>query len=135
MSKVDPQTIDAANGGNIDAILKLKSLAEDGDTQATDALEKLYWDGNKEHAVGTVVIREGVTTLANDAFMYCDKLKKVILPDSLISIADGADGYGEPFPIFAGVLIFPVFSRSIRSTRRILRLHKLNRNKISGRRD
>ena len=108
MSKVDPQTIDAASGGNIDAILKLKSFAKDGDTQAIDALEKLYWDGNKEHAVGTVVIREGVTTLANDAFMYCDKLKKVILPDSLISIADG---YCKPLSIISGVLpFFPFFT-------------------------
>ena len=66
--------IKLANKDDVDAILKLKDFAKEGDTQAIDALEKLYWDGNKEHAGGTVVIREGVTSLDNREFIYCEKL-------------------------------------------------------------
>jgi len=74
-----------AKQGDVDAILYLKKFLKEGQA----VLESLYYDGNKEHAVGTVVVREGVTSLDNKAFMNCDKLEKVILPDSLISIDDG----------------------------------------------
>ena len=43
---------------------------------------------NKERAVGTVVVSEGVTSIKVDEFAYCDKLEKVILPEGLISIDD-----------------------------------------------
>ena len=66
--------IESANKGDVNSILKLKDFAKDGNEKAKDALEKLYWDGNKEHAVGTVVIREGVTSLDNREFIYCEKL-------------------------------------------------------------
>ncbi len=49
--------IESANKGDVDAILKLKEFVKDGNKKAKNALEKVYWDSNKEHAVGTVVIR------------------------------------------------------------------------------
>ena len=87
----NPETfIDKANKGDVDAILKLKDFAKDGNKKAKDALEKLYWDGNKEHAVGTVVIRDGITKIDADSFRGCKKLEKIVLPDSLTEIGAGA---------------------------------------------
>ena len=69
--------IELAKKGDVDAILKLKNFAKDGNEKAKNALEKLYWDGNKDHAVGTVVIRDGVTSIGERAFKGCTALKKI----------------------------------------------------------
>ena len=53
---------------------------------------KLY-DGNKEHAVGEIFIREGTTEITNSEFNNCKKLEKIILPDSVTSIGDWAFNY------------------------------------------
>lgn len=55
--------------------------------------KKLYWDGNKEHAVDTVVIRDGITEIEYKSFEGCEKLEKIILPEGLTSI-DGYAFYG-----------------------------------------
>ncbi len=70
-------TIDLANKGDVDAILQLKELAKEGNAKAKAALEKLYWDGNKDHAVGTVILREGITKIDNWTFDGCTALKKL----------------------------------------------------------
>ena len=53
--------IESANKGDVDAILKLKEFAKDGDIDAQNALKNLYWDGNKAHAVGIIILRDGIT--------------------------------------------------------------------------
>ena len=73
-----PETfIDKANKGDVDAILKLKDFAKDGNEKAKDALEKLYWDGKKEHAVGAVIVRDGLTSIGKSAFIGCTLLEKI----------------------------------------------------------
>ncbi len=87
----NPETfIDKAKKGDVDAILKLKEFEKEGNETAKDALEKLYWDGNKEHAVGTVVIRDGLTSIGNGAFEGCKSLKEIVVPEGLSSIGERA---------------------------------------------
>ena len=78
--------LNKAKAGDIPAILELKKLAKAGDTEAKAVLEKLYYDGNKEHAVGTVVLREGITEVEESAFKECKNLEEIVLPDSLTGI-------------------------------------------------
>ena len=82
--------IELANKGDVDTILQLKELAKEGNDKAKDALEKLYWDSNKETAVGTVVLREGITRIKDFEFKECKRLEKIVLPDSLTAIGNGA---------------------------------------------
>ena len=82
--------IEKANAGDVPAILELKKFAKEGYASAKDALEKLYYDDNKENAKGTVVLREGLTSIAEKVFDYCSSLKETILPESLTSIGNYA---------------------------------------------
>ena len=77
--------IEAAQSGNVDAILKLKKLSADN-THAKKVLKALYYDDNKNHAVGTVVLRDDLTVIEYAAFLDCTNLEKIVLPESLISI-------------------------------------------------
>ena len=91
-----PSIIELAQKGDVDAILKLKEFAKSRYTKAkyvlevNYALEKLYWDGTKDHAVGTVVIRDGITEIERNSFKGCKKLEKIVLPDSLTYIGGWA---------------------------------------------
>lgn len=93
-----------ANEGDVDAILQLKFFAEQAHKLASifqklekvsqeifnesqAVLEKFYYDGNKEHAVGTIILREGITEIKDEEFKGCKKLEKVILPESLTYIS------------------------------------------------
>ena len=68
----------------------MKELSKSGDIDAQNALEKLYWDGDKAHAVGTVVIRDGVTSIGERVFEYCSSLTEIKLPDSVTYIGNNA---------------------------------------------
>ena len=48
------------------------------------------WDNSK---IKKLIIREGVTEIGNDAFMYADALTEVYLPESLKTIGDRGFGY------------------------------------------
>ena len=87
--RTDPYLIQKAKDGDPLAILELKRLAREGKSDAQAALESLYYDGNREHAVGTVVLREDVTKL-EERFWHCDNLKTIVLPDDLIFIPNMA---------------------------------------------
>lgn len=78
--------IESAHLGDVDSILQLKKLSKEADTQAKVALEMLYYDGNKGHAVGTIVLRDDLTVIEYEAFLDCNELEKIILPDDLKSI-------------------------------------------------
>ena len=67
--------IESAKKGDVDVILKLKSFAK---------------DGNEEHTVGTVVVRDGTTYIGDDAFFSFTSLTKIILPDDLKLIGKDA---------------------------------------------
>ena len=54
-----PKGIFGASNGEVSAILKLKKLARKN-IQSKKALEKLYYDGQKENAVGTLILRDGL---------------------------------------------------------------------------
>ena len=47
----------------------------------------------EEPRVTKVVIPDGVTSIGDDAFWWCDKLTSVIIPDSVTSIGDSAFAY------------------------------------------
>ncbi len=69
------------------AIKELEKLAQ----QINRVLDKKsYYDGNREHAVGTVILRDGVTKIEDRAFKDCTRLEKVILPDSVTEIGKNA---------------------------------------------
>ena len=84
------EIIKLAQSGNVNEILQLKQLSADGNEQATSALENLYYDGDKSHAVGTVVLRDDLETIEAHSFRGNTDLKTVILPESLKTIGDGA---------------------------------------------
>lgn len=46
-------------------------------------------------SIKTVVIDEGVTTIAGDAFGFCGNITNVSLPDSIVSLGNGAFEYCE----------------------------------------
>lgn len=82
-----------ANEGDVDALFQLKRFVKEDSELAGESqniLEKFYYDGNKEHAVGTIILREGITEIKNEEFTNCDRLEKIILPESLTSIGYGA---------------------------------------------
>ena len=41
-----------------------------------------FYDGNKKNAVGEIILPNGTIKIKEDAFRDCDKLEKVILPDT-----------------------------------------------------
>lgn len=45
--------------------------------KAKAALKKLYYDGEKNHAVGTVILPAGLTSIGDGAFSGCYNLKKI----------------------------------------------------------
>ncbi len=56
-------------------------------------METQYLDGKQADpvsTVGTIILEEGITSIAERQFQYCDKLEKIILPDSLTKIGDYA---------------------------------------------
>lgn len=50
---------------------------------------KLY-DGNKENAVGTITLEDGITSIDTSAFSYCERLEEIIFPNSVTSIGEYA---------------------------------------------
>ena len=65
------------------AIQELKILAQ----RINDVLNaKSYYDGNREHAVGTIYLRSGIMKIEDYAFANCKQLEKIILPDGLKEI-------------------------------------------------
>ena len=83
------QTIDAATGGDVAAIFKLKELAKKN-SAAKFALEKLYYDGDNKNATGTLVLRDGLKYIEDGEFVNLENVTKVVLPESLIGIGDDA---------------------------------------------
>lgn len=83
------QTIDAANGGDVPAIFKLKELAKKN-SLAKSALEKLYYDGDRENIGAVLVLRDGLDYVENGEFSNLTNITKVVLPESLIGIGDDA---------------------------------------------
>ncbi|MBR5912796.1 MAG: leucine-rich repeat domain-containing protein [Selenomonadaceae bacterium] len=82
---------DNARKGDYYAIMQLKNIStNEYNSYADRVLENIYYDGNKNHAVGIIVLREGIKEIQPDEFKNCTKLEKIILPDSLISIGDNA---------------------------------------------
>ena len=79
-----------AKKGDYNSILQLKQLAAEFNHYADRVLESIYYDGNKNHAIGMIVLREGITEIKPEEFKNCTKLESVILPESLISIGDNA---------------------------------------------
>lgn len=79
-----------AKRGDYNSILQLKQLAAEFNHYADRVLESIYYDGNKNHAIGMIVLREGIRNIQPEEFKNCTKLESVILPDSLISIGDNA---------------------------------------------
>ena len=79
-----------AKKGDFYSILLLKQFSKEFNHFADKILENIYFDGNKNHAVGLIVLREGITEIKSDEFRYCEKLEKIILPKSLISIGNFA---------------------------------------------
>ena len=56
-------------------------------------METQYLDGKQADpvsTVGTIILEEGITSIAEKQFLFCDKLEKIILPDSLTKIGDYA---------------------------------------------
>ena len=90
LQKTNHQQIDAiiqkAQDGDVPSILELKRLAKEGNSAAQIALEPLYYDVNKDHAVGTIVLPEGLTSIGENAFYNCSSLKEIVLPEGLTSI-------------------------------------------------
>ena len=71
--------------------MQLKNISiNEFNPYADRVLENIYYDGNKNHAVGFIVLREGIKEIQPAEFKNCTKLEKIILPDSLISIGDNA---------------------------------------------
>lgn len=64
---------------------------------STRLIAKFAYDSNK---VTTVKLPNGIKYINTSAFYYCDKLKKIILPKSLVSIGDGAFAYGVTFYVY-----------------------------------
>jgi len=60
-------------------------LEEDGDGNTV----LLEYIGHSSH----VVIPEGVTSIGEKAFAYCESLESITIPDSVASIGDGAFYY------------------------------------------
>jgi len=83
------QIIDAANGGDVPSIFKLKKLAEENSV-AKLALEKLYYDGDKETIGDVLVLPEGLEYVEDGEFVNLKNITKVVLPESLIGIGDDA---------------------------------------------
>lgn len=81
------QIINAANGGDVPAIFKLKELAKEN-SAAKLALEKLYYDGDKENIGAVLVLRDGLEYVENGEFSNLESIKKVVLPESLIGIGE-----------------------------------------------
>ena len=79
-----------AKKGDFYSILLLKQFSKEFNHFADKILENIYFDGNKENAVGKIYLREGITEIKSDEFRYCEKLEKIILPKSLISIGNFA---------------------------------------------
>lgn len=77
-----------AKKGDYNSILQLKQLASEFNHYADRVLESIYFDGNKNHAVGTIYLREGITEVKDKEFRGCKKLEEIILPESLISIGN-----------------------------------------------
>lgn len=72
--------------GAVERILNLKKLAKDGDITAKIELEKLYYDGNRENAIGVVVLRDSVKIVRAGMFEGCTNLKRIVLPENLTAI-------------------------------------------------
>lgn len=81
---------DNAKRGDYNSILQLKQFAIEFNHYAEKILENISFDGKKNHAVGLVVLREGIKEIKPAEFKDCTKLIQIILPDSLISIGDSA---------------------------------------------
>ncbi len=64
---------------------------------STRLIAKFAYDSNK---VTTVKLPNGIKYINTSAFYYCDKLKKITLPKSLVSIGDGAFAYGVTFYVY-----------------------------------
>ena len=51
-----------------------------------------FWNGENEvpENVTFVIIKEGVTTISDGAFQWCDSLENVVIPNSVTTIGQGA---------------------------------------------
>lgn len=69
-----------------------EELARQAEIERQKEIEskKVYWDGKKKNAVGTIYLREGITSIKFETFKECKKLEKIILPESLTSIGNYA---------------------------------------------
>ena len=83
------QTINDAVAGDVQAIFKLKEAAKENSV-AKWALEKLYYDGDKKNAVGTIILREGLKYIEQNEFSGLKNVTKIILPEGLVNIGDNA---------------------------------------------
>ena len=82
--------IELAKIGDDYAISQLEKFSNDGNEKVKNALDSLYWYGNKSQAVGTVIIRAGVTAIGEREFQGCGELKEIKLPDGLTTIGESA---------------------------------------------
>ena len=83
--------VDNARKGGYNAILQLKNIStNEYNPYADRVLESIYYDGNKNHAVGTIYLREGIKEIKPEEFMNCKKLEKAIFPDTLQVIGKDA---------------------------------------------
>ena len=56
--------VDNARKGDYNAILQLKQIsANEFNPYADKVLESIYYDGNKNHAAGIIVLREGIKNI------------------------------------------------------------------------
>ena len=79
----------AAERGDVPAILKLKILAKEN-SQAHDELEKLYYDGDKKKAIGTIILRDGLRYIEHGEFKNLKNVTNIIFPEGLVGIGDNA---------------------------------------------
>ena len=61
----------------------------DGNTDTSKGLNNVPWIESSD-LINTVIIGSGVTSIEVDAFYRCMNLTSVTIPDSLLSIGDGA---------------------------------------------
>ena len=79
----------AAERGDVPAILKLKVLAKEN-SQAYSELEKLYYDGDRKKAVGTIILRDGLRYIEHGEFKNLKNITHIIFPEGLTGIGDNA---------------------------------------------
>ena len=87
---VDEKLISDVKNGDADSILELRKLSREGNKKADEILKTLYYDGNKEHAVGTVVLPDYKKSISDGEFKNCTDLKAIVIPNSVTSIGDNA---------------------------------------------